>query len=75
MKLKKQQIIILAVVLVLVVSVLSVALMLNNENGEVPNGNAGVDEVGDWIDLYANIASVATDNGLVYTSGLLACFL
>ncbi|PVX25678.1 MAG: hypothetical protein CW716_07535 [Candidatus Bathyarchaeum sp.] len=70
MNLKKQQIIILAVVLVLVVSVVSVALLLNTENGGVPNGNGDVVESGEWVDLYANIASVATDNEFGSTSGL-----
>ncbi|PVX25679.1 MAG: hypothetical protein CW716_07540 [Candidatus Bathyarchaeum sp.] len=63
MKLKKQQIMILAVVLVLVVSVVSVALLLNNENGEVPNGNGDVVESGEWIDLSDNIGAVASDGG------------
>ena len=61
---------ILAVVLVLVVSVVSVALLLNtenggvpNENGEVPNGNGDVVESGEWIDLSDNIGMVASDGG------------
>jgi len=66
MKLKKQHLIILAV-LILVVSVSSVVLMLNTENGHSPTGNGDVVETGDWIDLSSNINAVATDCGFGYT--------
>ena len=74
MKLKKQHLIVLAAVLILAISVASIALMFSTENGQTPNGNGNspngtenppnvngeVPETGDWIDLSNNINAVAT---------------